>query len=108
MVEIDRIYFLAKEQGIKIGFLCQQIGVNEAYFRQAKAKNVIPENIIEKAANILNTTTDYLHGKTDIKEKATAKSDGLTDKEMKWLNIFRSLSEDEQKVILKMFSSKQE
>lgn len=107
MVEIDRIYSLAKEQGMKKQFLCQQIGINEAYFRQAKSKNMLPETIVEKAANILGTTTDYLHGKTDKKEKS-GEIAGLSENEIELLNLFRLLSVQEQDLFLKMFRARQE
>lgn len=107
MVEIDRIYDLAKEQGIKKSFLCSQIGINEAYFRQAKAKGLLPENVVAKAAEVLNTTTDYLHGKTDKKEKPDEIA-GLSENEIELLNLFRQLSSQEQGLFLKMFRAKQE
>ena len=107
MVEIDRIYSLAEEQGMKKQFLCQQIGINEAYFRQAKAKNVLPESVVEKAAVVLNTTTDYLHGKTDKKEKPGEITE-LTVDEIKWLNIFRSFTQQEKERYLALFDAHQE
>ena len=107
MVEIDRIYDLAKEQGMKKSFLCSQIGINEAYFRQAKAKGSLPENVVAKAAEVLNTTTDYLHGKTDKKEKPDEIA-GLSENEIELLNLFRQLSSQEQGLFLKMFRAKQE
>ena len=94
MVEIDRIYDLAKEQGIKKQFLCSQIGINEAYFRQAKAKGLLPENIVVKAADILGTTTDYLHGKTDKKEKPDVDVE-LSEEEKRIISIIRTLSPED-------------
>ena len=94
MVEIDRIYALAKEQGIKKQFLCSQIGINEAYFRQAKAKGLLPENIVVKAADILDTTTDYLHGKTDKKEKPDVDVE-LSEQEKHFISVIRALSPED-------------
>ena len=93
MVEIDRIYDLAKEQGMKKSFLCSQIGINEAYFRQAKAKGSLPENVVAKAAEVLGTTTDYLHGKTDKKEKPGIVAE-LSERDIRILNIIRKLPDD--------------
>ncbi len=94
MLEIDRIFSLAKEQGIKKQYLCSKIGVNEAYFRQAKNKEYLPEDIIEKAAEILDTTPDYIHGKTDKKEKLNVPVE-LSEKEKRLLGIIRSLPAEE-------------
>lgn len=109
MVEIDKIYSLAKERGLSNSFLCKKLGRSTSYLNDARnGKHGISDNDLKILADILNTTPEYLKGETDTKEKTTAKSDGLTEDEMKLLNIFRSLSEDEQKLFLKMFSSNQE
>lgn len=109
LVELDRIKDLAKENHRSFVYLSRQLGKSDGYLKDKRLHNSpLEESQLQCLADILNTTTDYLHGETDIKEKATAKSDGLSDKEMKFLNIFRSLSEDEQDLFLKMFSSNQE
>ena len=95
MAEIDKIYELAKEKGIKTSFICSQIGKNESYLRQIKAgKSNIPENILIQIADILDTTTDYLQGKTDKKEKPDVNVE-LSEKEKRILSIIRTLSPED-------------
>lgn len=62
---------------------------------------------IHEISNIYNVSIEYLKGETDIKEKVTANGDDLSDKEMELLKVFRSLTDEEQELFLKMFSSSQ-
>ena len=107
MVELDKIDSLAKENGIKLSFICKQINRSESYFRQVRAgRSIISEDVLSQIANILNTTTEYLHGKTDVKEKTTLVSEGgLTEDELKWLNIWRSFTQQEKERYLALFAA---
>lgn len=108
MVEINKIDELAKEKGIKASFICSSIGKGESFLRQVRAGRCgIAECDLEIIADILGTTTDYLHGKTDKKEKP-GKIAGLSENEIELLNLFRLLSAQEQDLFLKMFRAKQE
>lgn len=89
IVNIDKIKFLAKSQGIKLKFLCQNIGVAESYFGDVKSgKCKIPPDRLEKIAELLHTTPAYLMDETDdpapIKKEPT---------------IYGELSEDKQALI---------
>lgn len=95
MAEIDKIYELAKEKGIKTSFICSKIDKNESYLRQIKAgKSNIPENILIQIADILDTTTDYLHGKTDKKEKPDVNVE-LSEQEKHFISVIRALSPED-------------
>ena len=108
MVEINKIDELAKEKGIKSSFICSSLGKSESFLRQVRAERCkISENDLAIIADILGTTTDYLHGKTDIKEKPDEIA-GLSENEIELLNLFRQLSSQEQGLFLKMFRAKQE
>ena len=70
MVNVDKIKSLAKERGIKLGFICSQLGLTESYFRSVKqGKNRISDERLSIIADILNTTPEYLRDETDQKEK---------------------------------------
>ncbi|MBR5202665.1 MAG: helix-turn-helix transcriptional regulator [Clostridia bacterium] len=107
MLELDRIDGLAKEKGIKLSFICKQINRSESYFRQIRAgRSNITEDVLCQIAEVLNTTPEYLHGKTDVKEKATPVSEGgLTDEELAWLSIFRSLTQQEKERYFALFAA---
>lgn len=108
MVEINKIDELAKEKGIKSSFICSSLGKSESFLRQVRAERCkISENDLAIIADILGTTTDYLHGKTDKKEKPDEIA-GLSENEIELLNLFRQLSSQEQGLFLKMFRAKQE
>lgn len=91
MVEIDRIYTLAKEKGLSNSFLCKKIGKSTSYLNDAKnGKHGISDADLSVLADILDTTTDYLRGKTDKKEKPDLNVE-LSETEKRILSIIRSL-----------------
>lgn len=66
MVNIDKIKILAKEQGIKIKFICSQLGLSETYLSNIKnGKDRMTDERLEKIAEILHTTPEYLRDETD-------------------------------------------
>lgn len=72
MVEkvIERIKLLLKEKGIKQKYLFEQIGMSPVLFRDWKAGKSKPtDSVIHRIAEVLDTTPEYLLGKTDKKEK---------------------------------------
>lgn len=72
MLEIDRIKLLAKEKHRSLSYICENIGLkSRSFFSDVEANKVqLTEERLQQIADILGTTTDYLHGKTDKKEKA--------------------------------------
>ncbi|GFI56075.1 hypothetical protein IMSAG013_01128 [Clostridiales bacterium] len=79
MVNVDKIKSLANEQGIKLGFVCNQLGLTESFFRNVKkGKTKISDDRLITIAEILNTTPEYLRDETDQKEKPT-ETDGLEE-----------------------------
>ena len=66
MANIDKIKQLAREKGLKIKFICQQLGLSETYLSNVKngIDRMTDERLIKIAA-LLQTSTDYLNDKTD-------------------------------------------
>lgn len=61
MVNVSRIKSLLRVRGVKIGYLCSQLGMNHSYLTDVeKGKAVMPEERIRKIADILGTTYEYL------------------------------------------------
>lgn len=97
MVNVDKIKSLAKEQGIKLGFICSQLGLTESYFRSVKqGKNKISDERLSIIADILNTTPEYLRDETDQKEKSATEEKPLPD----ILYRYNELSEDKQREVI--------
>ena len=68
---INRIKALSKEQGTSLTFMYKKIGLPSGFLRDYKdGKTSLTEERLFAIANFLNTTPEYLNGKTDIKEKA--------------------------------------
>ena len=66
MVNIARVRAIAKEKGIKIGYICDQLGMKNSYLADvANGKNSMSDERITKIAEILGTTHAYLTDQTD-------------------------------------------
>jgi len=80
LVTIDRTRDLAKERGISLTFICKQLGLNNVYFiDREKAGKEIPDQKLDIIADVLFTTTAYLKGNSDEKERpATGEGDGCS------------------------------
>jgi transcriptional regulator with XRE-family HTH domain len=94
MVELDRIKQLAKEKGISLAFICSKLGLQRGYFVDVShGRTTISDERMNVIAEILNTTVDYLHGKTDKKEKPGIVAE-LSERDIRILNIIRKLPDD--------------
>ena len=66
MVNVDKIKTLAKQQGLKIGYICDQLGMKDTYLADvARGKNSMSEERVYKTAQILGTSFEYLMDITD-------------------------------------------
>ena len=79
MVNTTKIKCLAKEKGIKIGYICEQLGLAHTYLSDvAKGKNTMSDERIHKIARILNTTYEYLTDQTDDPKPKNKKTPEIT------------------------------
>lgn len=70
MVNIDKIKSLARERGIKIKYLCSELGLSETYLSNVKnGRDRMTDRRLETIAQMLNTTVEYLRDETDVKER---------------------------------------
>ena len=66
MVNVNKIKSLAKDQGIKIKYICGQLSLAEGYLSNVQSgKTAMTEERLEKIADILHTTPEYLRDETD-------------------------------------------
>lgn len=73
MCNIDKIKTLIKLKGLKVGSVCEQVGVGRTFLTDVeKGKCGISAERLQKFANILGTTVEYLcdEEETEAKEKA--------------------------------------
>ena len=79
MVNINKIKNLAKEKGLKIKYICDQLGLSDTYLSNVKnGKDRMTDERLAIIADILNTTPEYLRDETDQKEKP-AENDRLEE-----------------------------
>ncbi len=65
-MKTDRIRSLSKEKGISLSFICRKLGVANVYFIDIdKSGRDIPNDKLSVIAKILETSPEYLAGKTD-------------------------------------------
>jgi transcriptional regulator with XRE-family HTH domain len=77
LVTIDRVRSLAKERGISLTFICKRLGLNNVYFiDREKAGKEIPDQKLAVIADVLFTTTAYLKGETEEKERPVTAQGG--------------------------------
>lgn len=106
MVNVDKIKALANEQGLKLGFVCSQLGLTESFFRNVKkGKTKITDDRLATIANILNTTPEYLRDETDQKEKPAEPN--ITPHERAVLLAYREKT-DMQKAVDQLLDVKSE
>lgn len=110
MANLDKIRTLAKSKGLSLSYICTQIGVARVYFIDVERYNrTIPEERLQKIADILGTTVDYLTDQTDSpdkNEKPTAISDELWDviqNDPKTVALFELLIRADKETMQKMW-----
>ena len=76
MCNIDKIKALIKLKGLKIGAVCEQVGVGRTFLTDAKkGKCEISDERLERFAKVLGTSVDYLTDKTDDHERGEESSE---------------------------------
>lgn len=66
MVNVDKVKAVAKQKGIKIGYICEQLGMATSYLSDvSRGKNSMSDDRIFKVARLLGTTYNYLTDLTD-------------------------------------------
>lgn len=66
MVNVAKIRGLCKKNGVKMSYICEQLGLARNYLNNVESgKNSMSEERIRKIAQILNTTFEYLTDQTD-------------------------------------------
>ncbi len=99
----DRIQLLRKQAGLTQIELAGKIGVSKSQFIRYESKGVQPPaNIINKLADVLGTSVDFLiSGDKTEKAKASLKNSELIQR----FKEVDSLPEEEQGVLIKIISA---
>jgi transcriptional regulator with XRE-family HTH domain len=99
----DRIQLLRKQAGLTQIELASKIGVSKSQFIRYESKDVQPPaNIINKLADVLGTSVDFLiSGDKTEKAKASLKNSELIQR----FKEVDSLPEEEQGVLIKIISA---
>ena len=100
MSNVQRIKELAKERGIRMGYIYEKLGCSRSKFTDVEnGKSSISENEYSIIADLLNTTPEYLKGETDIKEKPATETGDGRNKEL--LDLFEQLTEEQRQMLIR-------
>lgn len=67
MFNFNRFKERCAQKGVKVGFIESQLGLYHGYFNNVRSgKNSISDLILLKTAVLLDTTPEYLAGKSDL------------------------------------------
>ena len=98
MCNIDKIKTLAREKGVKIKYICSQLGLAETYLSNVKnGKDRMTQERLEQIAEILGTTVAYLTDETD--DPSPTKKEpvqALDEVEAAVLEILRTMTVEEK------------
>lgn len=101
----NRFVELLQEKQITPYKLSKETGIWQSTLSDWKLGKSTPKlDKLEKIAEYLGVTVDYLLGKTDIKENIPKEND-LSEKEQLLLKLFRCSSEENQELIIRMMKS---
>lgn len=119
-VNIGKIKELAKSRGIKIKFICSQLGLSETYLSNVKnGKDRMTEERLFKIAEILGTSFEYLTDMTEdpepdfilrtagalqdkLQNEIITKMNTLTEEQKKLIGMILNMSPEETKKVLAM------
>jgi len=102
---IDRIKGLAKMNGFSLERLYAEAELPKAYLRDVRAgKSTLTNPRLNKIAEILNTTPEYLRGETDEKNKPAPETENEPVIDDEGLNLliqfYKFFSEEGQKKLM--------
>lgn len=80
MVNYNKLQEMMKEKGLSQSFISEKIGMSRNYIKDCKRLNAdIPEDRLEKIADLLGTTTDYLSDRSDDASQKQKKPAAISD-----------------------------
>lgn len=110
-VNIQKIKDLARAKGIKIKFICSELGLSETYLSNVKnGKDKMTEDRLFKIAAILGTSFEYLIDLTDDPEPnfIGRTAEALHDKVSLILASVAAMSDEEQEILHKLVALPEE
>lgn len=105
MLEVDRIKERAKAKDISLRKMYRELELPQEYLRDVNAgKSSLTELRLEKIADYLDTTVEYLRGETDEKNKPAPETENEPVIDDEGINLliqfYKFFSEDGQKQLM--------
>ena len=104
---VENVLELINKFGITKNKMLTDLNLSKNSFVDWTTRGTIPNgDTLAKIAEYFNVSTDYLLGKTDIKNKPTANKDSeLIKAEADLLELFRNVPEENQSLVLEMIEA---
>ncbi len=106
MVNVNKIRALAKEKGVKVGYICNSVGMGDTYLADvARGKNTMSEERVLKIAEILGTSFEYLMDVTDDPKPGYLSRLTLSTQDKLLLEVtnrLNTMSENQAEIIKKL------
>ena len=101
--KIPRLFEIMKSKGVTSAALARAVNVSQGNVTDWKMGRATPTaGVLITIAEYLDTTPDYLLGKTDKKEKPTADEGDEREELLKLLGkMFTNLSEEQKETVLR-------
>lgn len=101
--KIPRLFEIMKSKGVTSAALARAVNVSQGNVTDWKMGRATPTaGVLVTIAEYLDTTPDYLLGKTDKKEKPTADEGDEREELLKLLGkMFTNLSEEQKETVLR-------
>lgn len=100
MLSITLQRILEELNGVKPSKMMKELGFSSGLFSQWKANAQNPaHSSLEKVANYLNVSVDYLEGKTDIRKPMT--QNNISEADNKILTLYHQLPPELQEKYMK-------
>lgn len=102
----NRLDLLCKENGIKGGRMCNELGISKSLMTDLKSgrKKSVNAETAQKLATYFGVSVGYLLGEEDKKEKPI-ENEGLTDSQRALIDFAKSVPEDKADMILRVIRS---
>lgn len=97
MVNINKIREICKEKGVKLSWVCEQLGLQRTFLNNVeRGKASMSDERLKIIADLLDTTPEYLRDETEEQGKGDIQGSDVYE----ITQIYKKLSEQDKKTVL--------
>ena len=97
MVNVNKIREICKEKGVKLSWLCEQLGLQRTFLNNVeRGKASMSDERLKIIADLIGTTPEYLRDETEEQGKGDIQNPDVHE----ITRIYEKLSEQDKKTVL--------